>query len=324
MTYTPPPAQPSSGQDPWYDTMDAWMDGVESALAEIDAHSAVTASHVPGGGTNGQVLSWVAGAPGWAAPSGTGGTTDHGLLTGLSDPDHPIGAVSGLQAALDAKAVVGHTHSGFEPVGTSASTVATHAGLADPHPGYLTPAEANALYAVLANGVPSGGTTGQVLGKLSNTSGNFGWITGGGGGVTAPLVLTSPNATDIALTAKGAAGQSVNIAQVLDSDSTVLWSVSAAGDTRLGPNVAGGNGQLRVGIRAADRQGLLVKMFTGQTGKPIQITDAAGAEVFHIKPDGTVVGANVGGMFKSVIVLDAAEAVPENLPNETVLLRRPA
>lgn len=33
----------------------------------------------------------------------SGGVTDHGALTGLSDPDHPIAAVSGLQAALDGK-----------------------------------------------------------------------------------------------------------------------------------------------------------------------------------------------------------------------------
>jgi len=38
---------------------------------------------------------------------GGGGVTDHGDLTGLADPDsHPIGAVTGLQAALDAKADV--------------------------------------------------------------------------------------------------------------------------------------------------------------------------------------------------------------------------
>ena len=49
---------------------------------------------------------------GWAlvgnirGPAGTGGTggtgvTDHGALTGLADPDHPIAAIQGLQLALD-------------------------------------------------------------------------------------------------------------------------------------------------------------------------------------------------------------------------------
>lgn len=45
-------------------------------------------------------------------PSGTGsggGVSDHGALTGLSDPDHPIAAVQGLQGYLDAleAAIVG-------------------------------------------------------------------------------------------------------------------------------------------------------------------------------------------------------------------------
>ena len=36
--------------------------------------------------------------------SGGGGVTDHNALTGRSDPDqHPIGAVTGLQGALDGK-----------------------------------------------------------------------------------------------------------------------------------------------------------------------------------------------------------------------------
>ncbi len=37
------------------------------------------------------------------AEGGGGGVTDHGDLTGLTDPDHTIAAVTGLQTALDAK-----------------------------------------------------------------------------------------------------------------------------------------------------------------------------------------------------------------------------
>jgi hypothetical protein len=36
-----------------------------------------------------------------AAGPGGGGVSDHGALTGLTDPDHPIAAVQGLQAVLD-------------------------------------------------------------------------------------------------------------------------------------------------------------------------------------------------------------------------------
>lgn len=44
---------------------------------------------------------WV--AIGTVVGVGGEGVTDHGALSGLSDPDHPIAAVVGLQAALDAK-----------------------------------------------------------------------------------------------------------------------------------------------------------------------------------------------------------------------------
>jgi Collagen triple helix repeat (20 copies) len=44
------------------------------------------------------------GADGEPGPPGPPGTTDHGGLTGLTDADHPIAAVVGLQGALDAKA----------------------------------------------------------------------------------------------------------------------------------------------------------------------------------------------------------------------------
>jgi hypothetical protein len=47
---------------------------------------------------------------GQAGGGGEGGVTDHGMLTGLGDADHPIAAVVGLQAALDAKAVSTHNH----------------------------------------------------------------------------------------------------------------------------------------------------------------------------------------------------------------------
>ena len=49
----------------------------------------------------------------WATPSGggEGGTTDHALLTNRDAVDqHPIGAISGLQSALDGKTATGHTH----------------------------------------------------------------------------------------------------------------------------------------------------------------------------------------------------------------------
>ncbi|MCC6478338.1 MAG: hypothetical protein IT552_03935 [Sphingomonadaceae bacterium] len=90
--------------------------------------------------------------------------------------DQPIGSVTGLQPALDAKvddnqlsaygltlvddadAAAARTTLGLGSAATSASTafevagaVATHAGAADPHPTYLTTAEGNAAYAPLSH-----------------------------------------------------------------------------------------------------------------------------------------------------------------------------
>ncbi len=59
-----------------------------------------------------------------------GGVTDHGALTGLGDDDH-------TQYHTDARgdsrySLLGHNHSGvYDPAGTAASAVSTHAALAD-------------------------------------------------------------------------------------------------------------------------------------------------------------------------------------------------
>ena len=59
-------------------------------------------------------------------------------------------------AGTAAAAVSAHNHSGtYDPAGTAASAaasaVSTHAGLSDPHPGYLTPTEGNAAYSGIAH-----------------------------------------------------------------------------------------------------------------------------------------------------------------------------
>ena len=66
--------------------------------------------------------------------------TDHGALTGLADDDHS-------QYHNDARG-----DARYDAIGTAAAAVAAHEGLADPHPGYLTPAEGSAAFAPLSHG----------------------------------------------------------------------------------------------------------------------------------------------------------------------------
>ena len=69
-------------------------------------------------------------------PSGTGGSSDHGSLTGLADDDHPQYLTEGRGDARYSG--VGHNHAGaYDPAGTAASAVAAHVADANPHTGYL-------------------------------------------------------------------------------------------------------------------------------------------------------------------------------------------
>jgi hypothetical protein len=61
---------------------------------------------------------------------------------------HVISDVTGLQTALDGKQAAGS----YEASGTAASAIAAHVAAVNPHPDYLTEAEADALYAPLGGG----------------------------------------------------------------------------------------------------------------------------------------------------------------------------
>jgi hypothetical protein len=93
------------------------------------------------------------------------GATDHGALTGLGDDDHPqyhtaadiVGVATEVDLATHAGAADPHPGyltpaegaAAYDAIGAATAAVSTHAGLADPHPGYLTPAEGNAAYEVV-------------------------------------------------------------------------------------------------------------------------------------------------------------------------------
>jgi hypothetical protein len=115
---------------------------------------------IPAGGTTGQSLVKVSDDNyhvQWSMVSGGGGgVTDHGALTGLTDADHPINAVQGLQAALNLKAplaspvLTGLPMAPTVPANTAGDSIATttyvnrqatlelgaHVLAADPHTQY--------------------------------------------------------------------------------------------------------------------------------------------------------------------------------------------
>lgn len=114
--------------------------------------------------------------------TGEGGVSDHGALDGLDDPDHPIGAVQGLQTALDGKAAAGHSHdASYVPL---SRTVATQHSLVGG--GALS---SNRTLSLVGDAASPGAN--KVYG--TDGAGARGWKNdpaGGGGGVTDHGALT--------------------------------------------------------------------------------------------------------------------------------------
>jgi hypothetical protein len=126
-----------------------------------------------------------------------GGTTGQFLSkTSGTDDDLEWATVVSGEAAVQTHEAAPDPHPGYltqgegdalyEPIGTAASEVADHEAASDPHPGYLTPTEGDAAYATVGHShsglAPAGGTTGQLLAKNSNTDYDYGWADPGGPG----------------------------------------------------------------------------------------------------------------------------------------------
>lgn len=108
---------------------------------------------------------------------------------------HPISEVTGLTAALSAKSDTGHTHTKAQ---VGLGNVDNTSDASKP----VSTAQQAALdgKASVAQGVPTGGTTGQVLAKTSGTNYATGWVTptGGSSGITGPGRPDVPAGTGLA------------------------------------------------------------------------------------------------------------------------------
>jgi hypothetical protein len=129
---------------------------IDVAVAQV--HITVASSGPPGpsggggGGSGGVIIDseapplvgydfiWVD-ADGVDSSGGGGGVSDHGALTGLTDPDHPIAAIQGLEAALASLAPLSHSHTPMAVGAEPAGAVVAHEGALDPHGGYLKPVD---------------------------------------------------------------------------------------------------------------------------------------------------------------------------------------
>lgn len=97
------------------------------------------------------------GGGGGGTPSGTvvaetsyGQAATAGAATAYARGDHTHGTPALPTPGAIGAATAGHTHAGvYDPAGTATAAVSAHEAAADPHPGYLTPAEADAIYAPL-------------------------------------------------------------------------------------------------------------------------------------------------------------------------------
>lgn len=133
---------------------------------DADLYALVNHVHEGGGGGGGAL-------PASTVVSSTtyGQTSTAGAATTYSRGDHRHGSVSLPTAADVGAATAAHVHTGvYDPVNTASGLVTTHAAAANPHPIYLTQAEADLLYAGIGGG---GGGTAPTFARARVTSGDL-------------------------------------------------------------------------------------------------------------------------------------------------------
>jgi hypothetical protein len=189
--------------------------------------------------------------------SDSGHTHDYSTLTDIPasfPPDahvHPVADVTGLQVALDGK----------ETVGAASGAISAHLAAGDPHPQYLTPSEANTVYAPVSHAHNATDITGIPMhaefsrsGTVTVGSGTFRWYNDSGRTVSITAVRasagTAPTGAPLAVAVKknGAAIPGANASLAAGSNSaknTVSGQTVADGDyltvdvTAVGSTVPG-------------------------------------------------------------------------------------
>ena len=137
-------------------------------------------------------------------------TSDDTLSFDIGGTERATVATTGLNVTSGtlsqggtAVSLSGHTHSGvYDPAGTAASEVSTHAAAADPHPTYLTSAEGNAAYEAINSVSTHNAATTSVHGitntaNLLTTSTSFANISTPAGSATTITSTTAGSPTDI-------------------------------------------------------------------------------------------------------------------------------
>ena len=263
------------------------------------------------------------------------GSTNYGTMFAIADDsgnnetdisivsDQAIGVASlrtlgsgSLQAAPGT-----HTHA-YDPAGTATTAVNTHATALDPHSDYITTAEGNALYAPVSNTANlGGGTTNQILAKVSNTSYAFQWVTGTGATLNIPYTAVSSAIGAIPFMIQGLSGQTSDLFQVKDNTGAQKFSVGPLGQLSIGAGAGSVAGTVRVIPVTAATKGLVVKRVTGQTAALLEVQDEAGASIMSISNVGKIAAPNIG---PKLVVLNNAESVPGGTDTGSIILRRPA
>lgn len=177
---------------------------------------------VPDGGTTGQVL---------AKKSNTDADTE--WITPESVATHEAASDPHPQYLTTAEG-----NAAYDSAGAASSAVTTHEAASNPHPVYLTQAEGDSLYATTGHShsglAPTGGTTGQVLKKQSNTNYDYAWDTDQSGGTAAwgGITGTLSNQSDLqtALDGKAASSHTHTLADISDEGALASKNTIATGD----------------------------------------------------------------------------------------------